>query len=70
MSCEFNSIEKVWHATKTYYNKRLMSAAGEVNELRFRQLVLESLTQMPEAAVLRLCRSNRRYIAKIMRQAD
>ena len=43
MSCEFNSIEKIWHATKTYYNKRLMSAAGEVDELRFRQLVLESL---------------------------
>ena len=67
MSCEYNSIEKFWHASKSFYNKRLLSQANEVDVTRFHQLILESVEIVPTATVLRLCKSNRKFIAQMLK---
>ena len=39
-----------------------------MDEVRFHQLVLESVNIIPTAQVLRLCSSNRKFIAQMLKK--
>ena len=60
-------IEKYWHSTKTYFNKRLMAAQEDIDVERFHQLVNDSLSQVSDQTVLRICQSNRKFIANYLK---
>ena len=60
------AIEKLFWAAKSRFTKRLMSYDGEMDEDRFRQLVMESLDSIPTEKILRLCKSNRKFVAKML----
>ena len=66
--CSFfvSAIEKFWFTAKNYFNKRLLAADAELKEKRFRDLVLESVNSVPKEKVLRLCASNRGYVAQVL----
>ena len=68
-SCEFNSIEKLWSVAKSYYVKRLLQifqVEGCISEMRFRELVEESFSQIPRDKLVRLHGANRKYIAEML----
>ena len=48
------AIEKLFWAAKSRFTKRLMSYDGEMDEDRFRQLVMESLDSIPTEKILRV----------------
>ena len=66
MSCEFNSIEKFWWSAKSHFNKRLLASAEEIKKEKFYELVMESVNVVPMDKVLRLCKSNRKFIATML----
>ena len=44
-----------------------MSYDGEIDNDRFKQLVMESVEAIPTEKVLRLCQSNRKFVGKMLR---
>ena len=66
------AIEKYWWSAKNYFNKRVMARAADpeaedLDDAGFRKLVLESVNSIPVDKVLRLCTSNRRYVAQVLK---
>ena len=67
-----SAIEKYWWSSKSHFNKRVMVRAAdpEAEDLDadgFKKLVLESVNSIPVDKVLRLCTSNRRYVAQVLK---
>ena len=61
------AIEKFWHSSKSWFVKRMLSSSVEVDRERFYQLIMESVNIVATAKVLRMCASNRKFIAQMLR---
>ena len=62
-------IEKFWWSSKNHFNKRLLAAPAEIDRVRFEQLVLDSVNNVTNEKVRRLCSSNRAFVSKTLREA-
>ena len=61
------AIEKFWHSSKSWFVKRMLSSSTEVKQERFYQLIMESVNVVSTDKVLRMCASNRKFIAQMLR---